>query len=986
MRQKLGIILCVLIVLSNPSALFAQQAASSSAAVRTQSSSSQTKKDIVKNFRINLNKYSSFGTDCSQKQRGDANCDAQINQFDLSIWEVEFNSLNSPKRSDFNNDGVINLLDYGIWRNTSFPQNPSPLNSLILNLKSLILSTVYAQEGASGGGEINSSSTFTSDSGNSMVINTITGGNTQQVNFDPTGNPQTASFFDPNGNSYAEIAFTNSGTIIATEENGIPITISKTATGPIIENFRNPDGSPLAIKSWPSQQSYDSNQPPIAVTIPGQGATKEVLNMQPNGDAIVDKLDAAGNIITRTQLRSNGTIVTEDFKSSTLVQSNTEVGFTNLSMKNNLGGQTQYMFYQGTLYAIVQSDAGNNSYISKPLNSSGTSWSFETLKDGVKRSEKTTSDPILEAKSNTPNPQSLIQYINYYKQASLPSDSITFSEGFTSTAPAIANPVNRANAILAISTMQKPTDNPGFTVTKRISSTHTPSRIQAYSVLGIIKEAHAQTAPSQPTPPQANLPAGYTIDQTAKATEFDTGDGWTFQFDVRNPQGQTVGNIQVQLPNADSTALTANTPNFGQITTNARDGTPIDGRPILSRETLEAIREGGSMYLAANMVAPMTTGAPPDPAAPPPPAPPAAQPPQGAGMNESATALDAGAKAAQAAGERGESPAQQAKAGYDAAYAKTQEYAGFGQEKAQNLANDVFSHSFLTASLKEKGVDDAALQNITGRDLAQMAADRGISITQVNTARSEQGLPSISSPFSAQSGQSGPAGTPASAPAAAAATAPGITPPQSGLMADGINTSTVKDLGNGNFQSTISNASGEVVAIQTHSPSTGVSTWNDTVTGETFTANSGTLTTATIDVSAPGSIVGISAYDGSLVAVGDASFINEQGYLEGGRPATEQEVAAFQEQQAEQAAATGAEQYSVSFDPEGSGESENWSENGYQGNSVDQGGNFGGEQVGSEAGPDTTSDTSQSFSNDNFNNDTSNGSDANSSGADSSGW
>ena len=89
--------------------------------------SSKTKKDVVKNFKANLDTYSPFGSssDCSLKAKGDANCDGSVNQFDLSIWEVEFNTANNPRRSDFNGDGVVNLLDFGVWRGTYYPSKLS---------------------------------------------------------------------------------------------------------------------------------------------------------------------------------------------------------------------------------------------------------------------------------------------------------------------------------------------------------------------------------------------------------------------------------------------------------------------------------------------------------------------------------------------------------------------------------------------------------------------------------------------------------------------------------------------------------------------------------------------------------------------------------------------------------------------------------------------------------------------------------------------
>src|SRR3989344_1892709 len=202
--------------------------------LHAQEISPATKKSVVQNYKITLDKTLTFGTDCSLKPKGDANCDKIINQFDLSIWEIEFNSANSPRRSDFNTDGVINLLDFGIWRNSFYPQQTTQSNSLfkflssILNLQSLI-SDIYAQESPPNTQPLRSSLPFVSNSGNSMITNSGDNNTQQVVNFDPDGNPLSSQFFNTNGDFITGVTFANSGaTTITTQQDGISIQTTRT--------------------------------------------------------------------------------------------------------------------------------------------------------------------------------------------------------------------------------------------------------------------------------------------------------------------------------------------------------------------------------------------------------------------------------------------------------------------------------------------------------------------------------------------------------------------------------------------------------------------------------------------------------------------------------------------------------------------------------------------------------------------------------------
>ncbi|HLL60882.1 MAG TPA: hypothetical protein VK338_04150 [Candidatus Nitrosocosmicus sp.] len=54
---------------------------------------------------------------CSQKSRGDANCDGRITITDFEIWRSEFMTQRGM-RADFNNDRRVSITDFEIWRNS----------------------------------------------------------------------------------------------------------------------------------------------------------------------------------------------------------------------------------------------------------------------------------------------------------------------------------------------------------------------------------------------------------------------------------------------------------------------------------------------------------------------------------------------------------------------------------------------------------------------------------------------------------------------------------------------------------------------------------------------------------------------------------------------------------------------------------------------------------------------------------------------------
>ena len=81
-----------------------------------------TQKKVVSTYTIdNPDQLFPFpGSDCPEKDKGDANCDGNVNFFDLSIWQLETNNPAGSKRADFNGDGFVNMTDYGIWRQTFY--------------------------------------------------------------------------------------------------------------------------------------------------------------------------------------------------------------------------------------------------------------------------------------------------------------------------------------------------------------------------------------------------------------------------------------------------------------------------------------------------------------------------------------------------------------------------------------------------------------------------------------------------------------------------------------------------------------------------------------------------------------------------------------------------------------------------------------------------------------------------------------------------
>lgn len=76
---------------------------------------------------------------CPLKEKGDANCDNNVNKYDFLIWKCEFlgnGTCSNPvshKTADFNDDDRVDLIDFEILRtNFAFSLPPTPRESLTL--------------------------------------------------------------------------------------------------------------------------------------------------------------------------------------------------------------------------------------------------------------------------------------------------------------------------------------------------------------------------------------------------------------------------------------------------------------------------------------------------------------------------------------------------------------------------------------------------------------------------------------------------------------------------------------------------------------------------------------------------------------------------------------------------------------------------------------------------------------------------------------
>ncbi len=406
--------------------------------------------------------------ECSDKSRGDANCDNQVNLFDLSIWQIETNS-GSGGMADFNNDGVVNLLDFAVWKQTYYGSSkPASGPVALLNTFGKILGLSVNAQSTTTQNTITNSQAVTSLNNSSIVFNTSSDGTSSQVQFDANSNPVSAVQLDLSGNPQTQATFLRTGDEVVTSfQDGITIQTLRKLEGPVFQFFSS-NGQTLAVKSWPSLGSLANNDPPLAVTLPTKEGKYLTLTINPNGTSIFTQTDSQGNIITQSQSRPSGVYISQDLRQNIQTESNTKIGLSTIQMPNSLGGSTTYHLYKAGLFAVVQTDKDNNYYIAKPLDISGDSWNL-TSNVGGQESEKTVSDPISEVGSNTPNPKEIVAGLNYYKSLPQTSNTLTFQDGFGTSSKIPLSQLTQGDDILNIESAAPPNlqaNNNWFTAIK----------------------------------------------------------------------------------------------------------------------------------------------------------------------------------------------------------------------------------------------------------------------------------------------------------------------------------------------------------------------------------------------------------------------------------------------------------------------------------------------------------------------------------------
>lgn len=413
-----------------------------------------TQKKVVSTYQIdNPNQLFLFpNSDCPDKFRGDANCDNQINLFDLSIWQIETNS-GSGSMADFNNDGFVNLFDFAVWKETYYGP-AKPVGPTALNIFSRIFNfSVNAQSSAQN--TVTHSQAVTSLNNSSTVFNTNSDGTNSQVQFDASSNPVSAVQLDLSGNPQTQATFLKTGDEVITGfQDGITIQTLRKLEGPVFQFFSS-NGQTLAVKSWPSLESIVNNDPPVAVTLPTKNGKYLTLSINPNGTSIFTQTDSQGNIIAQSQSRPSGVYISQDLRLNIQTETNTKAGLSTIQMPNSLGGNTTYHLYKAGLFAVVQTDKDNNYFVAKPLDTTGDSWKL-TSNVGGQESEKTVSDPISEVGSNTPNPKEIVAGLNYYKSLPQALNTLSFQDGFGSNSKILPDQLTQGNDILKIETAPSP--------------------------------------------------------------------------------------------------------------------------------------------------------------------------------------------------------------------------------------------------------------------------------------------------------------------------------------------------------------------------------------------------------------------------------------------------------------------------------------------------------------------------------------------------
>jgi hypothetical protein len=437
-----------------------------------------TQKQVISTFKADLNQYFPFpSSTCSEKPRGDANCDNRVDLFDLSIWQVEDNNPKGIKRADFNGDGVVSLVDFGIWKNTYFP-SPSVIPAKVFDREAQTESagiqgyfawildrvqddilngiTLHAQQQSTDTQNIRRSLPVTYSDGSSQVFNQNPDGTTNQITFDNNSNPVSSLIFNSEGTSQAQSSFVSNGDeVVATTQNGINVQTVRKADGPVIQSFKDQNSNILAIKSWPNLASLENNDPPLAVTVPTKDNNLMTLNISPNGTGIIIQTDKDGNILNQAQYKSDGTYLAQDNRFNISTQSNDKIGLSTIELPNNIGGKTTYHFYNSGLFAVVQTDKNNNYHIAKPADNLGNNWTLSSTING-QRTETSTTDPIAQIGSTSPSPTEIIKDINYFRALPQTTNSVNFQDGFGVSSQVSPALIAQGNQVLKIASAQIP--------------------------------------------------------------------------------------------------------------------------------------------------------------------------------------------------------------------------------------------------------------------------------------------------------------------------------------------------------------------------------------------------------------------------------------------------------------------------------------------------------------------------------------------------
>jgi hypothetical protein len=577
-----------------------------------------TQRKVVSEFKINdFENYFPFpDSSCPDKHKGDANCDNQIDLFDLSIWEIEL-SNEKGRKADFTNDGNVNLADFAVWKKTYYGNSQTQETPLVfLNfLKELLDVEANAQSGTPQT-TISNSQPVTSINNTAIIFNTNSDGTSSQIQFDANSNPISSLLLDITGNPQGQATFLKSGDeVVTTFQDGVTVQTLKKSEGPLFQFFSDSSGKMLAVKSWPTLDSIANGDPPLAVTLPTKNNRYLTLSINPNGTGIFTQSDNEGNILTQSQSRPSGVYISQDLRLNITTESNTKIGLSTIQMPNNLGGNTTYHLYKSGLFAVVQTDGDNNYYLAKPLNDSGDSWNFTSSINGLV-SEKTVADPIAEVSGGTPSAKEIVGYINFYQSLPQNNNSLNFKDGFGTSAKIAAAQLNQANDVLKIESAVTPDqvlgisevsadqlDNDDYTPPGQNNDNEGNSRRRTGGDDDQRSNNSGASAAAAATPAQTTQARVGIGNNSANVTVNADGSQTT---QVTGANGSILANGTTSTQNANNTMGSGGTSsdvNFDVVSRfipiTSSGGTPVLGTPVVEENTYKS---NSSCFLAGTKI------------------------------------------------------------------------------------------------------------------------------------------------------------------------------------------------------------------------------------------------------------------------------------------------------------------------------------------------------------------------------------------------